>query len=176
MADTIDKELHAQVRSIVDELEAAASGSLYDVDGNCVVIDDVDEWKKERYEEKAEKFREEHPEDSYDPEKRGFDTYEEWMEDELGVAEDVDEPDEVSLSEYIEKQSLGDVRVEISLSDRSLVGGKVLFCFGGPNIWVADDEVRGYWGSSRVEMSLDSETRSAMFSWFEEQWDMARGR
>jgi len=178
MADTIDENLHEQVKTIVDELEAAASGSLYEVDGSYVVIDDVDEWKKERYEEKAEKFRKEHhPEDfEEDKDENGseYESYEEWMEDEIGTVDDVDDPDEVSLSEYIDDQSLGDVRVEISLSDRSLVGGKILFCFGGPNVWVADDEVRGYWGSSRVEMSLDSETRSALFSWFEEQWDMAR--
>lgn len=174
MAD-VDENLHAQVKSIVDELEAAASGSLYEVDGNWEVIDDLDGWKEERYEEKAEEFRKEHPEDSYDPEESGFDTYEEWMEDEIGTADDVDDPDEVSLSEYIDKQSLGDVRFEVD-SSMDLVGGKVLFCFGGPNVWAADDEVRGYWGSSRCEMSLDSATRSAMFSWFEEQWDMARCR
>lgn len=173
MADTIDEELHAQVKSIVDELEAAASGSLYEIDGNWEVIDDVDEWKKERYEEKAEEFRKEHPEESYDPEEHGFDTYEKWMEDELGTADDVDDPDEVSLYEYIDRQSLGDVRFEVD-SSKELHGGKVLFTFGGPNIWVADDEVRGYWGSSRVEMSLDSETRSALWGWFEEQWDMAK--
>ena len=97
------------------------------------------------------------------------------MEDEIGTADGVDEPDEVSIGEYIDKQSLGDVRFEVD-SKMELHGGKVLFCYGGPNVWVADDEVRGYWGSSSVEMSLDSETRSAMFSWFEDQWDVARCR
>ena len=33
MAD-IDEDLHETVRSIVDELEAVASGSLYEVDGD----------------------------------------------------------------------------------------------------------------------------------------------
>lgn len=171
MADTIDEELHAQVKSIVDELEAAASGSLYEIDGNCVVIDDMDEWKEAEYKKKADEFIESH-DGTWTA--NLYDSFDEFMKDEIGTADDIDDPDEVSLSEYIEKQSLGDVRVEISLSDRSLVGGKVLFCFGGPNIWVADDEVRGYWGSSRVEMSLDSETRSALWGWFEEQWDMAK--
>lgn len=172
MAGTTDDALHAQVKSIVDELEAAASGSLYEVDGDYVVIDDMDEWKAAEYEKKVEEFKETHSEDDMDRE--AYDDYRDWMEDEIGTVDDVDEPDGISLGEYIDEESLGDVRVEISLSDRSLVGGKVLFCYGGPNVWVADDEVRGYWGGSRCEMSLDSETRSALFSWFEEQWDMAR--
>lgn len=176
-------ELHRMVLGIVEDLEAAASGTLYKVDGNYVVIDDLDEWKKEQYEKEAEKFRREHPESSFtvpqtpgvgDAPSDSFDSYQEWMEDEIGVADDVDEPDEVSLSEYMEKQALGDVRFEVD-SSKELHGGKVLFTFGGPNIWVADDEVRGYWGKSRVEMPLDSETQSALFSWFEEQWNMVGG-
>ena len=165
-----DDDLHAMVGSIVDELEAAVSGSLYEVDGEYVVIDDLDEWKEERYGKMAEEFRKEHPEDSFDPDESGFDTYVEWMEDEIGVAEDVDEPEQASLCEYISEQSLGDVRFEVT-SDKTLCGGKVLFCYGGPNIWVADDEVRGYWGSSTVEMPLDSDTRSELWDWFENQWE-----
>lgn len=169
MAGT-DDDLHAMVGSIVDELEAAVSGSLYEVDGEYVVIDDLDEWKEERYGKMAEEFRKEHPEDSFDPEESGFDTYVEWMEDEIGVADDVDEPEQASLREYISERSLGDVRFEVT-SDKTLCGGKVLFCYGGPNIWVADDEVRGYWGSSTVEMPLDSDTRSELWDWFENQWE-----
>ena len=165
-----DDDLHAMVGSIVDELEAAVSGSLYEVDGEYVVIDVLDEWKEERYGKMAEEFRKEHPEDSFDPEESGFDTYVEWMEDEIGTADDVDEPDRVSLCEYIDKRSLGDVRFEVT-SDKTLCGGKVLFCYGGPNIWVADDEVRGYWGASTVEMPLDSDTRSELWDWFENQWE-----
>ena len=174
MASNIDEELHRMVNGIVDDLEAAVSGSLYDIDGNYVVIDDMDDWKADRYEEKADAFRKEHPEESYDPEVYGFDTYGEWMEDEIGTVDDVDEPDEVSLYDYLEKESLGDVRFEVG-PDKELHGGKTLFCYGGPNIWVADDEVRGYWGSATVEMSLNSETRSAMWSWFEERWDSVKG-
>ena len=165
-----DDELHAMVGSIVDELEAAVSGSLYEVDGEYVVIDDLDAWKEERYGKMAGEFRKEHPEDSFDPGESGFDTYVEWMEDEIGVAEDVDEPEQASLCEYISERSLGDVRFEVT-SDKTLCGGKVLFCYGGPNIWVADDEVRGYWGSSTVEMPLDSDTRSELWDWFENQWE-----
>lgn len=169
MAGT-DDDLHAMVGSIVDELEAAVSGSLYEVDGDYIVIDDLGEWKQEKYGRMAEEFRKEHPEDSFDPEESGFDTYVEWMEDEIGVAEDVDEPEQASLREYISERSLGDVRFEVT-SDKTLCGGKVLFCYGGPNIWVADDEVRGYWGSSTVEMPLDSDTRSELWDWFENQWE-----
>ena len=172
MASDIDEELHGMVLGIVNDLEAAVSGNLYDIDGDSVVIDDLDDWKAEQYRKKVDEFRDEHPEDAMDHEM--YDTYEEWMEDEIGDVDDIDEPDEVSLSEYIDKESLGDVRFEVD-SSKELHGGKVLFCYGGPNIWVADDEVRGYWGSSTVEMSLDSETRSALFSWFEEMWDMAKG-
>lgn len=165
-----DDDLHAMVGSIVDELEAAVSGSLYEVDGEYIVIDNLDEWKEERYGKMIEEFRKEHPEDSFDPKESGFDTYVEWMEDEIGVAEDVDEPEQASLREYISERSLGDVRFEVT-SDKTLCGGKVLFCYGGPNIWVADDEVRGYWGSSTVEMPLDSDTRSELWDWFENQWE-----
>lgn len=168
MARSTDDELHATVRAIVDELEAAVSGSLYEVDGDCVVIDDLDEWKQETYDKMAEEFRKEHPEDSLDPE--AYDSYGEWMEDEIGVAEDVDEPDKVSLCEYIDRRSLEDVRFEVT-SDKTLCGGKVLFCYGGPTVWVADDEVRGYWGSSTVEMSLNSETQSELWDWLENRWE-----
>lgn len=172
MADTVDESLHAQVKSIVDELEAAASGSLYEVDGDWKVIYDLDEWKEAEYKKKADEFIGSH-DGTWDADL--YDSFDEYMEDEIGTVDDVDDPGEVSLGEYIDEQSLGDVRFEVD-SEMTLHGGKVLFCFGGPNVWVADDEVRGYWGSSRCEMSLDSETRSALFSWFEERWDMARGR
>lgn len=171
MARSTDEELHETVRAIVDELEAAVSGSLYEVDGNYVVIDDLDAWKEERHEKEAEEFRREHPEGSLDTE--AYASYEEWMEDEIGTTDDIDEPDEVSLSEYIANRSLEDVRFEVTL-DKELCGGKVLFCYGGPNIWVADDEVRGYWGSSTVEMSLNSETQSELWDWFEEQWNAVK--
>ena len=159
---------------IVHDLEAAASGNLYDVDGECVIIDDLDDWKAAEYKKKVDEFREKHPRESFDPDETGFDEYEEWMEDEIGTVDDIDEPEEVSISEYIDKESLGDIRFEVD-SSKELLGGKILFCYGGPNVWVADDEVRGYWGSSTVEMSLDSETRSALFDWFEEQWDIIKG-
>lgn len=179
MSCEIDDSLHAQVKLIVDELEAAVSGSLYEIDGNHVVIDDMDEWKKEQYEKEAGNFRKEHPErdfnDCADEAFKSYGSYAEYMEAEIGTVDDVDDPDEVSLDEYIEDSALGDVRFEVD-SSKTLLGGKVLFCCGGPTVWVADDEVRGYWGASRCEMPLDSETRSALFSWFSEMWEAAGGR
>lgn len=173
MASNTDEELHRMVKGIVDDLEAAVSGSLYDVDGEFVVIDDLDDWKAAEYEKLRQCFEDDHPRSSFRLEDSVYGSYEEWMEDEIGTVDDVDEPDEVSLSDYIDKESLGDVRFEVD-SSKELYGGKVLFCFGGPNIWVADDEVRGYWGSATVEMSLDSDTRSALFDWFEEMWDAVK--
>jgi hypothetical protein len=170
MSDTAS-ELHSMVRNIVEELEAAVAGTLY-WDGNgYLVIDDMDDWKEERYKEKADKFIETH-DGTWDADLYG--SFDEYMENEIGTADDVDEPDEVSLSEYIEKQGLGDTRFEVD-SSKQLLGGKTLFTYGGPNIWVHDDEVRGYWGSEQVEMRLDSDTRSALFSWFEEKWDVVSG-
>lgn len=177
MASDIDKELHQTVLGIVHELEAAVSGSLYDIDGDFVIIDDMDEWKEEQYKKKVDAFREEHSKEPSDPKLCGLldpDEYKEFMESEIGTVDDVDEPDEVSLSEYIDNRSLGDVLFEVD-SSKDLHGGKVLFCFGGPNVWVDDDGVRGYWGSSTMEMSLDSDTRSELFSLFEEMWDAVRG-
>ena len=174
MSDTAS-ELHSMVKGIVDELEAAVSGSLYDVDGSYVVIDDMDGWKEAEYAKLKEAYEHDHPRAEFKLEDDGlYETYEEQMEDEIGTVDDIDEPDEVSLHEYIEKQGLGDMRFEVD-SSKQLLGGKVLFTYGGPNIWVRDDQVCGYWGSETVEMSLDSGTRSALFSWFEDQWDVISG-
>ena len=169
-------ELHSMVLNIVNELEAAASGSLYDVNGNFEVIDDLDEWKEAEYAKLKEAYEHDHPRSEFKRvEDDGmYETYEEQMMDEIGTVDDIDEPDEVSLHEYIEKQGLGDTRFEVD-SSKQLLGGKTLFTYGGPNIWVHDDRVCGYWGSESVDMSLDSATCSALFSWFEEMWDVVAG-
>ena len=78
-------------------------------------------------------------------------------------------PEQVTVAEVIEKRGLGDTRFEVD-SKKELCGGKTLFTFGGPNIWVHDDMVCGYWGSARVEMSFNPETRTAMFDWFNDRW------
>lgn len=78
-------------------------------------------------------------------------------------------PEQATVADVIEKRGLGDTRFEVD-SKKELCGGKTLFTFGGPNIWVHDDRVCGYWGSARVEMSFNSETRTAMFDWFDDRW------
>lgn len=132
MADSIDKELHAMVKDIVDELESAVNGCLYrGADGEFETIDDGD----------MDEYMESH--------------------DEM--------PEQVTVYDVIEKRGLGDTRFEVD-SKKELCGGKTLFTFGGPNIWVHDDMVCGYWGSARVEMSFNPETKTAMFDWFNDRW------
>lgn len=82
-------------------------------------------------------------------------------------------PEQVSVADVIEKRGLGDTRFEVD-SQMGLCGGKTLFTCGGPNIWVYDDRVCGYWGSARVEMSFNPETKSAMFDWFKEYWEVVK--
>lgn len=176
MSDT-KSELKGIVHGIVDELEAAADGRLYKDGSDYVVIDDMDEWKAKQYAKEAEEFRKEHPESDLDTDKlaeMGYSTYEEYMEDEIGTAEDIDEPEEMSVWEYVDDQSLGDMRFEVD-SEKSLCGAKVLFCYGGPNVWVHDDKVCGYWGCESEEMWLDDNTRSKLFSMFEERWGFLNG-
>ena len=174
MASDINTELNSMVQNIVDELEAAVSGSLYDVGGNATVIDDMDEWKKAEYEKLKEAYEHDHPRSSFKLEDNIYESYEEWMEDEIGVADDVDEPDPISLDEYFRSHNEPlDLYFEVD-AQKNLNGGRMQVTAGGPSIWIADDEVRGYWGSTRVEISLDSETKSAMWDWFEGQWDMVK--
>lgn len=136
MADNIDKELHATVKSIVDELESAVSGCLYrGIDGEFETIDDGD--------------------------------MDEYMQNHDEV------PEQVTVADVIEKRGLGDTRFEVD-SSKELCGGRTLFAFGGPNIWVHDNMVCGYWGGKTVEMTFNSETRSAMFDWFREFWEVVK--
>lgn len=169
MSDT-NEELTKMVESYRDDIEAAVEGELYDVDGNYTVIDDIDEWKESEYEKKKDAFMEKHPEsEGFDDEL--YDSYEEYMVDEIGDVDDIDEPDNVSLADYIEQVSLGDTRFEVG-SDKSLYAARVLAAFGGPNIWIADDEVRGYWGLSTVTRGFSYSTERALFNYFEECWDV----
>lgn len=171
MSDT-NEELTRMVESYRDEIEAAVDGDLYDVDGNYEIITDIDDWKESKYEEKKDAFMREHPEsEGFDDE--CYDSYEEYMVDEIGDADDIDEPDGVSLADYIERVSLGDMRFEVG-SDKSLYGAKFLAAYGGPNIWISDDEVRGYWGCAEVVRSLGYAAKQALFSYFEECWDVVK--
>ena len=132
MADSIDEELHAMVKNIVDELESAVNGCLYREEGGSdfQTIDDIDEYMESH--------------------------------DEM--------PEQATVADVVEKRGLGDTRFEVD-SKKELCGGKTLFTFGGPDIWVHDDMVCGYWGSARVEMSFNPETKSAMFDWLKEYWE-----
>ena len=174
MASDISTELRSMVQNIVDELEAAVSGSLYEVDGSATVIDDMDEWKKAEYEKLKKGFEADHPRSSFKLEDNIYESYEEWMEDEIGTADDIDEPDPISLDEYFRSHNEPlDVYFEVDMQ-KNLNGGRMQVTAGGPSIWIADDEVRGYWGSSQETVALDSETKSAMWDWFEGQWDMVK--
>lgn len=84
-----------------------------------------------------------------------------------------DDPEQASVADVIEKRGLGDTRFEVG-SLKELCGGKTLFTCGGPTIWVYDDMVCGCWGSARVEMSFNPETKSAMFDWFKEYWEVVK--
>lgn len=79
-------------------------------------------------------------------------------------------PEQATVSDVVERRGLGDTRFEVD-SKMELCGGKTLFTCGGPNIWVYDDRVCGYWGSASVEMSFNPETKSEMFDWFNERWE-----
>jgi hypothetical protein len=168
------KELKSLVLGITNDLEAAVAGNLYHDGSEWLIINDLDEWKSEKYKELADEFRKEHPEEQFDGDedlKSSYDSYEEYMEDEIGTVDDVDEPEEASLGKYIDDRSLGDLRFEVD-GEKRLCGGRVLFCWGGPTVWVHDDRVCGYWGCDQEEMYLDGDVQSALFGWFEENWDM----
>lgn len=82
-------------------------------------------------------------------------------------------PEQVTVNDVIETRGLGDTRFEVD-SNKELCGGKTLFTYGGPNIWVYDDRVCGYWGSARIEMSFNPETKSEMFDWFKDYWEVVK--
>lgn len=181
-----DDSLMSQVNGIVDEIEAAARGTLYkDSSGNFVEIDDMDEWKGEQYRKIVEDRKKAHPHEEYqkaredDGDDFPYGSYEEWFKDEclfdLSDEDDVEEPEPISISDYVDSQSLGDIRFEVD-SSLALIGGKVLFAYGGPTIWVHDDCVCGYWGGSRHEVPLNTSARNALYDWFEEAWASVRAR
>ena len=174
MAQETEDRLREMAKSYDEDLEAVVvAGTMYRIDGNNVVIDDIDEWKQKEWEKQKAKFLSEHP--FTDPDDlESYENEEEYVTDNIGEADDIDEPDEqVSLDEYLNDQSLGDVRFEVS-SDMELHGGKILLACGGPTFWLHDDEICGYWGSDEYSRSLSGDVKSALWSWFEEQWGMAR--
>ena len=175
------KELENIVNDTVAQIEAAVAGDLYDIDGTKTVIDDVDAWKrdvwlrsrKDVWLRSRKNYLDEHPELEELTDKE----IAEILDEEVGAESDwewrINDPWQVSLRELLEEESLGDVRFDVN-QNGDLFGGKIVVAFGGPNVWVADDEVRGYWGSDECRRSLSSDASRAVFEWFEEQWACAR--
>ena len=177
MGTDVDEELYRIVTGIGEEIEAAADGKLYRINGEEVTIDDMDEWKEAEYAKKVEAFKKEHPErdfndnadnagDAYE----AYDSYEEFMEDEIGTADDIDEPEPIDLTDYVDSRSLGDIRFEVDMQ-KDMIGAKCLFFYGGPNVWVHDDRVCGYWGGRESVYHLSQDASYALYEMFESVWD-----
>ena len=167
-----DNELKEIVRSYAHDIEAAADGTLYKINGEPTVIDDIDDWKQNEWERKKTEFLKEHP--FTDPEdKETYESEDEYVTDNIGDVDDIDVPEQMSVMDYINDNSLGDVRFEV---DRNMecCGGKVLLAFGGPNVWLHDDEICGYWGGDTETRSLCSDARDALMEFFQEEWEMIR--
>ena len=173
-----DKKLKGIVRSYAIDIEAAADGTLYKVNGEPTVIDDIDDWKQNEWERKKEEFLKEYEENhgtrELDFDKDLYDTEEEFLENEIGTVDDIDEPEQMSVTDYIDDNSLGDIRFEID-KNMECCGGKVLLAFGGPNVWLHDDEICGYWSGDTETWSLCSDARGALMEFFQEAWEMVSG-
>ena len=169
MADNVLKGI---VRSYAHDIEAAADGTLYKVNGEPTIIDDMDEWKQSEWENLKAEFLKKHP--FTDPEdKEAYESEDEYVTDNIGEVDDIDEPEQMSITEYINDNSLEDIRFEVD-GKMELYGGKVLFAFGGPTVWLHDDEIRGYWGGDTETWSLCSDARDALMEFFQEEWGIVR--
>ena len=167
-----DNELKEIVRSYALDIEAAADGTLYKVNGEPTVIDDLDDWKQNEWENLRAKFLKEHP--FVNPEdKEAYESEDEYVIDEIGEVDDIDEPEQMSITDYINDNSLEDIRFEVD-GKMELYGGKVLLAFGGPTVWLHDDEIRGYWGCDTETWSLCSDAREALMEFFQDEWEMVR--
>ena len=167
-----DNELKEIVHSYAHDIEAAADGTLYKVNGEPTIIDDIDEWKQSEWENLKAEFLKKHP--FTDPEdKETYESEDEYVIDEIGEVDDIDEPEQMSITDYINDNSLGAIRFEVD-NKMELYGGKVLLAFGGPNVWLHDDEIRGYWGCDTETWSLCSDAREALMEFFQDEWGMVR--
>ena len=130
----VDEELKSIVRSYAIDIEAAASGTLYKVNGEPTVIDDMDDWKQKEWDRQKAELLAKEPFDSLDPEdKEIYESEDKYVTDNIGDVDDIDDPEQMSVMDYIDDNSLGDIRFEV---DRNMecCGGKVLLAFGGPNV------------------------------------------
>lgn len=84
-----------------------------------------------------------------------------------------DEPQAVTVADILGEDSLGDLHFEVNQRGE-LYNGKTIVAFGGPNVWIDCDEVRGYWGTDEERYTLSPNAREAVMDWFAEQWDCAR--
>ena len=93
----------------------------------------------------------------------------------LGIVKDVEAAAAGGdLIDWINDSSLGDVVYEVSRGGGKgycVRGGRVLVCFGGPNVWLHDDCIKGFWGSDSVMIPLNKETRGALFDLFCEMFE-----
>lgn len=168
-----DNELKEMVHSYARDIEAAADGTLYKVNGNPTIIDDIDDWKQEEWERLKAEFLRKNP--FTDPDdKKSYETEDEYVTDNIGEVDDIDEPEQMSLVDYINDNSLGDIRFEVD-NHMECLGGQILLAFGGPNIWLHYDEVRGYWGGDSETWFLRSDARDALMEFFQEEWEAVRG-
>ena len=107
-----DNELKEIVRSYAHDIEAAADGTLYKINGEPTVIDDIDDWKQNEWERKKTEFLREHP--FTDPDdKKTYESEDEYVTDNIGDVDDIDVPEQMSVMDYINDNSLGDVRIEV---------------------------------------------------------------
>ena len=165
-----DEELKSIVRSYAIDIEAAADGTLYKVNGEPTVIDDMDDWKQKEWDRQKAEFLAKEPFDSLDSEdKEIYEDEDRYVTDNIGNVDDIDEPEQMSVMDYINDKSLGDIRFEVN-KNMECCGGKVLLAFGGPNIWLHDDEVCGYWGGNAETWPLCSNARDALMEFFQEEW------
>ena len=171
----VDEELKRIVRSYALDIEAAADGTLYKVNGEPTVIDDIDDWKQKEWDRQKAEFLAKEPFDSLDPEdKELYEDEDGYVTDNIGEADDIDEPEQMSVADYVSDNSLGDIRFEVD-GKMELYGGKVLLAAGGPTVWLHDDEIRGYWGGDTETWGLRSAARDALMEFFREEWETIRG-
>lgn len=81
----------------------------------------------------------------------------------------MDEKNLASFVDFLEINALGDTRYEVD-ANGSFLGGKILLAYGGPNIWLHDDKVVGYWGGETDEWHLTSDARAIVYDYLEEEF------
>ena len=102
----MDKDLREMVRSYAHDIEAAADGTLYKVNGEPTVIDDMDEWKQNEWDRQKAEFLKEHP--FTDPDdKETYESEDEYVTDNIEDVDDIDDPEQMSVMDFM-KRSIGE--------------------------------------------------------------------